>query len=262
MQIDRHPSIRELAAIGDGRSVAILDRAGSAVWMCLPYLDSPSAFASLLDPEKGGRFWLRPAIPFEVSRQYIPHTNVLETFFRTARGVVRVTDGINFGTVGVLSWTELARKVDGLSGRVPMEWGVLPRFEFGQVAARFEWRQQHPVTPFSEGILAVLAFDVGEVACASEAAHGRFELSEGDHGLVAVVASADAPLDLPPRSHIEARLHGSIERWRSWSTGMRYSGEWQEEVERSALALALTADSSTGAIIAASEFQRARRGQR
>lgn len=252
MEIDRFPPIRELAAVGDGHSVAILDREGTVVWLCLPELDSPSAFAALLDPDRGGRFWLRPTLPFEVRRRYVPHTNVLETRFTTDRGVVRLTDAINFGSLGVLRWVELVRRIDGLSGRVPMEWAVHPSFEYGQTPARFAWRNGHPVTLFSEGSLGVLAYDAGEVRLTAERVSGQFELGAGRSALLALVCGDDAPLELPPRAHLEARLEGTVGHWRRWVSGMRYAGEWEDAVERSALALALTANPSTGAIVAAS----------
>ena len=231
--------------------MAILDRAGSVIWMCLPHLDSPSAFASLLDAEKGGHFSLRPAVPFTATRRYLPHTNVLETSFHTARGVVRVTDAINLGSVGLLRWVELARRVDALSGTVPMEWEVLPRFEYAQTAARFSPCQGHAVTPFSEGRLAVLAFDAGRTRVDAQRVSGHFQLSEGRHALLALVGNEDAPLELPPREQIEARLEGTAAHWRRWIHGLRYAGEWERAVERSALTLGLTANPETGAIVAA-----------
>ena len=51
---------------------------------------------------------------------------MLETTFRTASGVVRVTDSLNTGVAGRLPWAELARRVDGVEGSVALTGRIAP----------------------------------------------------------------------------------------------------------------------------------------
>lgn len=74
---------------------------GSINWRCVPDLDSPSAFATILDADRGGAWVLRPEAPAEVHRRYLPDTSVLETTFTTSTGRVRVLDAMTLGGHGL-----------------------------------------------------------------------------------------------------------------------------------------------------------------
>jgi GH15 family glucan-1,4-alpha-glucosidase len=108
--------LESYAALGDGRTVALVAADGRIDWLPAPTMHAPPVFAAVLDPPDGGFVELRPEEPFTVSRRYRPGTPILETTFRTPGGEVRVTDALNRD----LPWTELVREVEGISGEVPM----------------------------------------------------------------------------------------------------------------------------------------------
>src|SRR3954449_9408715 len=147
--------IEEHAAIGDGRTVALIDRSGTVDWLPIPSLDSPPVFASLLDRDRGGRMLLHPVSPFESTRRYLPGTNVLETTFTTATGSVRVTDALSRPSARPLLWNQLIRRIDGLVGKVSLAWSVEPRFDYGRSEGRIERRQGVPLVIHGPNVLAL-----------------------------------------------------------------------------------------------------------
>jgi GH15 family glucan-1,4-alpha-glucosidase len=243
--------IRDYAAIGDGRTVALVALDGSIDWLCLPELDSPSVFAAGLDADRGGRFALEPDIEAKVSRRYLPGTNVLETTFTTGRGVVRVTDAMALPDAELGPTRELIRRVDGVSGQVPMRWRITPAFGYAAKAPRLERRGGIPVATDGPNALAVCSWDAGAAQVDEEAIFGHFEAREGSSALIALCAAYQEPLVFPRRDDVDARLRATATYWRGWAEHRAYDGPWRDAVIRSALALKLLVHAPSGAIAAA-----------
>jgi GH15 family glucan-1,4-alpha-glucosidase len=243
--------IADYAAIGDARTVALVARDGSVDWLCLPDLDSPSVFAAVLDAERGGRFELRPDVPAQAQRRYLPDTNVLETTFTTAGGIVRITDAMALPSRELGPTRELIRQVDGIAGEVPMRWSVTPAFGYGAVPPRIGRRGRVPVAIGPRDALAVCSWDAGEAQIDGDAIFGRFDAVEGGSALIALCAAHQEPLVFPRREHVQARLEATIAYWRGWAAQRAYDGPWRDAVIRSALALKLLFHAPSGAIAAA-----------
>src|SRR5437773_10743739 len=111
MRHEGYAPIEDYAVIGNKRTAALVALDGSVDWLCLPGYDAPSVFGALLDPARGGRFALHPSASFQAERRYLPDTNILETTFETADGVVRVTDFMSVGEARPVAWNELVRRV-------------------------------------------------------------------------------------------------------------------------------------------------------
>jgi GH15 family glucan-1,4-alpha-glucosidase len=248
---DGHARIEDYAAIGDGRTVALVARDGAIDWLCLPDVDSPSVFAAMLDADHGGSFQLAPDIPFGVERRYLPETNLLETIFHTSRGSVRVTDAMTLPLSGLVPTREVARSIEGLSGEVPMSWSAEPRFSYGVDQTRLQSRGPVPVATSGSEALALCSWSAGEPRFEGRSIGASFTLDAGQHALLALSAAHGDALVFPTRREVESRMRMTGEYWQGWSVDRRYEGPWRDEVVRSALALKLLIFAPSGAIAAA-----------
>jgi GH15 family glucan-1,4-alpha-glucosidase len=248
---DGFAPIGSYAAIGDGRTVALVAADGSVDFLSLPSLHSPTTFGALLDPEQGGRFTLAPCADFEAARRYIERTNVLETTYRTGDGVARVTEALTLQDGGLLPWVELARRIEGIEGSVPMAWRVEPRFDWGREPPRIE-RSGDLLVASGAGIqLTVRSWGAGEIEVEEDALGGSFAIPAGERAMLALIAAHEQPLHAPGREHVEARLDAASRVWERWLGMWAYDGPWEEEVARSALALKLLIYAPNGSITAA-----------
>ena len=251
MRQDGYAPIREYAAIGDGRTVALVARDGAIDWLCLPDLDSPSVFGALLDAERGGSFELRPKMPFQVERRYRPGTNVLETTFHTDGGSVRVVDVMTVAGPGLTPFRELARRVEGLAGRVSLAWRIEPRFGYAEAPTRLERRLGMPVATSGASALAVQCWNTHETTIDSEAVAGSVDIRAGESALIALSIAHQEPLVFSSRDQVEERIDGTARAWAGWSGARAYDGPWGDAVVRSALALKLLVHAPSGAVAAA-----------
>jgi GH15 family glucan-1,4-alpha-glucosidase len=248
---DGYAPIESYAAIGDGRTTALVALDGSIDFLSLPAMHCPTTFGALLDEEKGGRFVLQPAGRFDSERRYLDRSNVLETTYRTKTGVVRVTEALTLQDGALLPWLEISRRVEGRSGEVPMRWSVEPRFRWGQVEPRIVRRGGVPVAEGAGLTLGVHSFDAGEPEVAGRAIGGEFTARAGSSSLLTVCCTEGQPIPVPLRADAERRLDGTIDSWRRWLGAWDYDGPWEDAIARSALALKLLVYAPRGAIVAA-----------
>jgi GH15 family glucan-1,4-alpha-glucosidase len=88
----RYWPIASYGVIGDCRTAALIAPNGSIDWLCLPHFDSPASLLRLLDHDRGGYFQVRPTDACGSVMRYLPGTNMLETTFTTASGVLGMID--------------------------------------------------------------------------------------------------------------------------------------------------------------------------
>ena len=83
--------IADYGLLADCNGSALVDRAGSIDWLCMPRYDSAAIFARLLDPD-AGHWSIRPEGAFDAERRYLAGSLAIETTFTTDTGTVRLID--------------------------------------------------------------------------------------------------------------------------------------------------------------------------
>lgn len=131
-------TISEYSIISDFQTGALIDLQGQLAWLCWPDFDSEACFASLIGTNANGRWTLAPASFRSSSRRYLPNTLVLETtYVNRSKAVVTVTDFMPLDSES----STVVRIVRGIRGSVRMQTCFAPRFDYGNVQARFEQEQ-------------------------------------------------------------------------------------------------------------------------
>ncbi len=250
-RVDGYVPLRAYGAIGDGRTIALVATDGCVDWYPTPNLVTPPAFSALIDAPHGGRIELRPVDDFTVRRRYVPGTNVLETTFTTDSGTVRLTDALVTGVAGRLPWSELARRIEGISGTVEMRWKVAPGTALNTASPWVETTANGPIIRVDGVMLSVVGIDHGPDEPDGQHVAGRFRTSKGSRHLVAMSSTYNEPLRILTPDLVDKGIDRTIDNWKFWSQEFSYEGQWAEAVHRSALALKLLVHSPSGSIAAA-----------
>lgn len=255
-----HP-IEEYGLIGDSRTAGLVSPDGSLDWLCLPRFDSPSVFAALLDPERGGRWRIRPRDhhELEVQRTYLGETNVLVTrFVHHGEPVLTLTDFLVYSRVSAFDPTHtghtVVRRVEAFSP-ITAEVVFQPRFDYA--------RSRTSIRATPAGVRATAGTEHLEL----EGPGLDWHVSAHDDGL-GDIARTQLRLrggqerwfvlltpgsERGPHRHLSPRelLDLTVRTWGRWSGLIDYDGPWRDAVVRSALVLKCLVYEPTGALVAA-----------
>ncbi|WP_299166941.1 glycoside hydrolase family 15 protein [uncultured Arthrobacter sp.] len=244
--------IEDYALISDLHTGALVSRGGSVDWLCYPRFDSASVFAALLGNENHGRWLVAPAhaagIADLVEWKYIDSTFVLQSRWRTEAGEVLVTDYMPIHD----RRASLARRIEGVSGSVPMRQELVVRFGYGEV---LPWvRRTH-----EEGGPGILAM-AGPDALLLRGTHLPRAADHRHAGEFTVEAGETVDLELvwypshrpqPTPLDFDITLKTTIDYWQNWAESCEKQGEYDEIVKRSLLVLRALTHEDTGGIVAA-----------
>lgn len=233
--------LREYFLIGDLHTSALVSSRGSIDWLCLPAVDSPSVFASVLDETRGGTFTILADGNIS-SAAYVPETAIVETVFEAKKSKFSVRD--------FMLPLFLVRKLSGLRGVSTVRFLCSPRPDYARQHTVFykksECLLQAPLCGYSlwihlpKGAKVQLKNEAGD-------AEITINVAEGDSAeLVMEYATT------PSSSFRDRDLEGeTMTFWREWIARGKFSEEERGALVRSAITLKLLQFAPTGAFVAA-----------
>jgi GH15 family glucan-1,4-alpha-glucosidase len=243
-------SIEEHGIVGNLETAALIALDGTIDFMCWPNFDSPTVFAALLDPERGGCFELAPVLEDARSAQlYLPDTNLLMTRWLSETGSAELVDLMPFPTKNGVQ-RMLIRRLRATRGCVPVRLRCRPQFDYARVKPTV--RRHEDGIHFTAKCQIGLRLSTGiPLRTEQGEAMADFTLSAGQEAVFVLSDPAHEPPDLKT---IDPIIDETVLEWRRWADRSSYIGRWREQVTRSALTLKLLTSHSHGSIAAAATF--------
>jgi GH15 family glucan-1,4-alpha-glucosidase len=260
-QDSRFQPIENYGVIGNMRSVALVSVEGSIDFLCFPDFDSPTVFAALLDPERGGSLCIAPQLEnMRVKQLYLPDTNILLTRFLSEGGVAELTDFMPVvESKDKLPYGHhILRMLRVIKGQITFHMRCAPRFNYA--------RSGHDVCPEDGSICFVpesrefpsMALHATfSMQIEGKDAVASFTLNAGETAMLAfgqVDEEEKTGAEVLDADNVMQHFDETARYWRSWVAQSNYTGRWREMVNRSALILKLMCSAQHGSLIAAPTF--------
>src|SRR5271169_5965127 len=266
--ISPFPPIGDYGFLSDCETTALIAPSGNVEWLCLPRMDSPSVFGSILDRDAGS-FRVGPAdVRVPAARRYIPGTMVLETSWETRMGWVVVRDALSIGP-----WRHeqershshrrsptdhdadhmILRLIKCVQGSAEIQLDCEPAFDYGGLAADWSYTGSgyNEAVARSEGMdLELRLLTDLRLGFEGPRARARTTLHEGEVSFVALGWSEHAM----PSTYEEAQQRMAATRrfWQEWlKHGTFPDHPWRSYLQRSALTLKGLTYVPSGARVAA-----------
>jgi GH15 family glucan-1,4-alpha-glucosidase len=265
---DRTVPIGDYGFLSDGEVTALVSPGGSVDWMCLPRMDSPSAFGAILG-QHAGRFRLGPTdVAVPAARRYLPGTMCLETSWGTDTGWIIVRDALLIGPwrheeifceshqrtpMDYAAEGVLLRTIRCVSGEVQTVMECEPVLDYGRSTVAWSYTDhvyhQGQATAKGSDVTVTLTTDM-RIGFEGGQATARTLLKEGDVRFVAVSWGGRTP----PVTYDDAyqRFVWTAHHWQHWLARGKFPDHpWRGYLQRSALTLKGLTFAPTGAIAAA-----------
>ena len=235
--------------IGNCTSAALISPDCSIEWLCLPFFDSPSLFARILDQNKGGYFKITAQDIITVKQNYISHTAILKTIFETKQGVFEVSDYMpRFHTEYGATYcpSEIQRDIHVISGKPKLIVELQPRPNYALSEAKFDLIDDYIKISSLKG-------EYNSFYLYSNLSHKKIvsgepiELTESSFFLL----SYHEKLEKINLNKIYVEYEKTKSYWLDWVYRTKLPSKYREMAIRSTITLKLLMYERTGAVIAA-----------
>lgn len=235
--------------IGNCVSAALVSTEASIDWVCMPYFDSPSLCAHILDEQKGGSFKITGINTTRYTQEYVRHTPILKTRVETMDGVFDIYDFMPRYVMDNQHYycpSEIQRNIRVISGKPRIKVRINLRPNYGRSEAE---------TSFEEDFIKYTS-KTGEY-------HSFYLYTDLDFKKVL----DETEITLPASSYLVLAYHQKIRPfnadrnyfefemtksyWLSWVHRTTVPEAQKEKVLRSMITLKLLMYHRTGAVIAA-----------
>lgn len=246
-----------LGIIGNGRTCALIDAHSRIVFCCLPAFDSGTVFASLLDEEIGGSFFIEMIDGDVIGQAYQKDTNILVTSFKGKDGSFDLIDFMprytSDGRVGARDdvGPDIVRKIEVTSGEPRIKVHFDPKLEYAlnktniaceatRIKATTRWDEDSG--EIYESIYLWSNIELDAIKNTKEVT-----LKENKFLFLSYHDKVQVPdMNLVDLMHQRTRAY-----WMLWTARTALPNQYAEQVRRSALVLKLLQFSPSGAVLAA-----------
>lgn len=254
--------IEDYALIGNLISSALVSKDASIDWAPMPYIHSPSVFASILDDEIGG-YWKLSSIDegTEIRQLYLDRTAIVVTRFSSHKGVFEVSDFmpiINFGEIPLSEEggsVSICRRISCISGNCNVRVECTPRFDYSRGETSCELHKEG-VEFMSGDSKGFLRSTFKGLICHGGIAEGLLTMKEGQVEYMEFFFGKINDLRPISVDSLESEFESCKTFWKNWSSESNVDAVFSHKdvakaVQRSELTLKLLTFKPTGALVAA-----------
>ena len=236
--------------IGNCRTAALISKKGSIDWFCFPDFDSPSVFAKILDEEKGGNFGFTVDESYEISQQYMEHTNILITSFESPDAAFEVYDFMpRYKTGDIKGYylpAEVYRLIRKRKGEPRFIVDFNPATNYARDQTTFEYNQNYlkicSVENEKDSLYLYSSLTWDKVTGKKEVILTKNEF---------FLLSYNQKLIKIDYNRVDLEYQRTKLYWRDWSNRSKKFNQYHDLIERSMLVLKLLSYHRSGAVLAA-----------